>query len=423
MNDLLQLFRSSTGVSTDTRTIEDGNIFFALKGDNFDGNQYAAKALESGASYAIVDDPNVRLDDRYILVNDVLVTLQDLARSYRRELGIPVLGITGSNGKTTTKELLDACLNPTLNAFVTPGNFNNHIGVPLSLLKIKPTHELAVIELGDNHPGEVAMLCGICEPGLGYITNLGKDHIEGFGTYENNKLAKKELFDYLKDTKGHAFVNDLDRDVREIASELNDFTLLSEIIAQMELGSLSGGRYLRYSIGNQEIETNLVGEYNMENIQATYMIGKHFDVPADVITKGIESYQPSNKRSQWVKTERNDVYLDAYNANPTSMILALDTFESIDSGKPKLAILGRMGELGPLSEKEHKAIVDKIKTMRLDTCWFVGSEFHQFNDGSGHFFRDTQTLLTYLQDNNISGYDVFLKGSRSNKLEQCLDYL
>ena len=422
--DLLTIFRGSTGACTDTRRLRDGCLFFALKGPNFDGNRFAAQALASGAGHVVVDDPSVVLDARFILVPDVLLAMQDLAREHRRTFDIPVLGITGTNGKTTTKELVHAVLSQRFEVLSTTGNLNNHIGVPLTLLQLHQGHQLAVIEIGENKPGDIADLSGIAEPTHGLITNIGRAHLEGFGSYEGVIATKTELYADIATRGGQLFVN------------ADDTLLMARSDGQRRItyGSSSGtvttghgngpGPFLQLAFtgmdGNvHQATTRLVGGYNLPNALVAVAVGQHFHVPDRSIAEALSAYAPSNNRSQFKDTGRNQLVLDAYNANPTSMAAALENFAAMASDRPKLAILGDMLELGADSTREHQAIVELVARLKLD-AWFVGDEFAKTTAAA-----ETSAVVVNerLNRNPVSGRLILVKGSRGIKLETLMPAL
>ena len=421
MDKLYKQYIDSSGVWTDTRNILKDSLFIALKGANFDGNEFIHEAIEAGAKYAVTDSKNGKPDPRIIVVDDCLETLQGLANFHRRKLNIPVIGITGSNGKTTSKELLHASLSAKFKVFSTPGNFNNHIGLPLSILQIKHTHEIAVLELGDNHIGEIAALCKIAEPSHCYLTNIGKDHIEGFGSFENNVKAKLELFDYAKSSNSIVFLDPEEDSVYQYGLKLKErieFPIGDAILFKSNNG------FVEFISDGNSYSTNLVGEYNQANIRAAYYIAKHFKVEIDKASTAIANYVPSNNRSQLVNSEQNTIYLDAYNANPSSMALALDSFSKLKLRSNRVVILGDMLELGASSISEHNQILDLCKRLSFDRIIVVGHEFGQCHLSAEieHFDR-TESLLAFLKKQGIVNSQVFLKGSRGIKLEQLLEEL
>ncbi len=423
MKSLYSLYKKSTGICTDTRKIKDGCLFFALKGENFDGNDYIEDALKKGAAFAVGESSfeGEDLQDRVIQVDDSLRTLQELANYHRNQLDIPVIGITGSNGKTTCKELLHQSLSTQYKCFSTPGNFNNHIGVPLSLLQIDSSHEVAVLEFGDNHPGEIKMLCEISEPTHCFLTNIGKDHIEGFGTYENNVLAKKELFDHAKAHSLLCFVDPMEKEVFELSEFLDDRIIFPK---ESEIHYYTENAFIAMSYQGNSYVTRLVGDYNQRNIDAAFHISQHFGVDPFDALQAISQYQPENNRSQLIEKESNSIYLDAYNANPSSMELALKSFSKLNLKATSVVIIGDMLELGTLSKNEHKSILELCKQLHFDRIIAVGSEFQQAGISAEieHFDQST-SLKAYLEKHPIKNAQILLKGSRGIKLETLVDVL
>ena len=360
--EIHQLFLNCKGVSTDTRNLPANTLFFCLKGENFNGNKFARKALEQGAAYVIYDD--IEYDPGHqnaILVEDSLNTLQDLAHFHRKQFNIPVIGLTGSNGKTTTKELIKNVLAQNFDVLATHGNLNNHIGVPLSLLNIKESTEIALIEMGANHLEEIAFLSKIATPTMGYITNFGKAHLEGFGSLEGVVKGKSELYDYLRENKGIAIVNGNDKKQMQQTEGLNRYIFGKDKLAQNQLAnSINKDKYCTIHTGEITITSQLTGAYNFDNLNAAVTFGEFFEIPLSDIQKGIASFTPENNRSQWIKTKNNHILLDAYNANPTSMSAAIESFIDVKA-KAKLVILGDMLELGQFTHEEHQAIIDQLK--------------------------------------------------------------
>lgn len=426
IHDLYTKFKGSSGVCTDTRQIKPQSIFFALKGDHFNGNEFALQALENGVSYCVVDEPAHAQDDRCILVPDVLSTLQELARYHRDQLSIPIIGITGSNGKTTTKELMREVLSKRYSTFATAGNLNNHIGVPLSLLSITPEHEIAIIEMGANHPGEIKFLCEIADPDYGLITNIGKAHIEGFGSFEGVLNTKKELYDHLETRHGVLFINSGDEILQNIAPGLEKHTYSTLPGSDISGTVTKADPFISLTWQSEEqthsINTRLVGSYNLLNILAAITVGTTFLVDSDAISSAIAEYVPDNNRSQVKQTDRNTLIMDAYNANPTSMKAALENLMLIKADK-KLAILGDMLELGPESKVEHEKIDALLHIHHMDVV-LVGKEFSAY--AKHHkVFPSTEEAGKYLWDRQteLTGYTVLLKGSRGIRLENLLEYL
>lgn len=413
-------------VTTDSRQILPGDVFIALKGENFDGNRYAADALKKGASLAVIDDSE-KYTEGCEVVEDALTFLQQLAAYHRRQLGIPILGITGTNGKTTTKELCHAVLSQKYKTVATAGNLNNHIGVPLTLLSMDESTEFGIVEMGANHPGEIGELCAIADPDFGIITNIGRAHLEGFGCYENIISTKRALYDHLFCKNGKVFVNAADPLLMEITEGHNRSTY-------GQAGELLPGEirqtvpYLVYSIytpqGHLYIKTRLVGGYNFDNAMAASAVGMHFGIDPLKIQQAIENYTPSNLRSQLIRTDKNTIILDAYNANPSSMLVSLSNFNDMP-GEHKTVILGEMRELGTESEKAHREILQLAQTCRFDRIFLIGNNFEHCCDNSNFIsrFQDTDTLIECLKQMQLRDSFIFIKGSRGNKLERIVEYL
>jgi len=414
IEDLYSLYTKNYLVDTDTRTIRSTSIFFALKGDNFNGNLFAKKALELGASYCVIDEAEYEIKGATILVNNVLETLQSLATYHRQKLGIPIIGITGSNGKTTTKELILAVLKTQFKAAATQGNLNNHIGVPLTLLSFTNETEIGIVEMGANHQKEIEFLATICEPDLGYITNFGKAHLEGFGGEEGIIKGKSELYTYLREHHKTVLINPEDPIQLKLTSSLNRIVLNNEITIQ------STQPYLMVHYNNQEIKTQLVGAYNETNIKAAISIGEYYGVTESNIIPAIEGYHPTNNRSQLIKKKSNTLLLDAYNANPTSTLVALDNFNSIKHSS-KVAILGDMFELGDYAFDEHQKIVTYCKTLDIHRCIFVGKEYH--NTTASEKYENFEKLKTEITKSPLKNSYVLIKGSRGMFLERLLEVI
>ncbi len=409
-------------VSTDTRNIIPGSIFFALKGDSFNGNRFAAEALERGAAFAVVDEAEVKKDNRYFLVKDVLGALQDLASYHRSQLKIPFIGITGSNGKTTSKELIHAVLSRKYKTCATKGNLNNHIGVPLTLLSITKEHEAAVIEMGANHVGEIAMLCGIAKPEYGIITNIGKAHLEGFGGFEGVKKAKSELYKHIKAHGGQLFVNADNPLLEELSGGIKRTTYGAGAGCDYKGKFMGSEPFVKMDFGAGEVQTRLVGKYNFENILAAACIGHHFGVSDQDIKAALEGYEPSNNRSQVMKKGSNTLLLDAYNANPTSMTAAIENFVAMGSAN-KVMVLGDMLELGKESAAEHNNIINLIKSKGFKgTVVLVGKLFSAAENTIGaKTFEDASQAFAWLKGNALSNSTVLVKGSRGIKLETVVE--
>lgn len=434
IQSLYQIFLKHPSVSTDSRAISPDGLFFALRGERFDGNAYADAALGAGAAFAVVDDPALKGKDGMIWVDDVLQTLQDLARHHRRQFLIPVIGITGSNGKTTTKELVSAVLGAHYKTHYTSGNLNNHIGVPLTLLSMPLDTEVAVIEMGANKRGDIAELCAIAEPSHGLITNIGKAHLEGFGGIEGVKLGKSEMYRFLEQSEGVVFLNrdepflsGLAEGVKKIIPYSRVDTLTGEY-GVMEIRLLEEQPFLKMSFlssAKEEItvSTQLIGRYNFGNIATAIALGKYFKVPAQKICDAIEAYIPSNLRSQLIRKGSNTIVMDAYNANPTSMRNALDTFGQLNA-RSRIAILGDMLELGVSSMEEHQAVLDLALTKGLQQIILVGPLFGSLPLPAHVLHFPTQEDLSgWIADHPFSHAHILLKGSRKIGLERLLDNL
>lgn len=425
---LHDLYLTCSEACTDTRAIQPGCMFFALKGPSFNANAFAEDAIEKGARLAVVDDATVVKDDRYLLVNDVLITLQHLARENRRLFKYPVIGITGSNGKTTTKELLAAVLGTTYPTLSTAGNLNNHIGVPLTLLRLNDQHRMAIVEMGANKPGDIAELCAIAEPTHGLITNIGKAHLEGFGDFDGVLRTKTELYNSVRAGKGLLFVNADDPLLLQRAHGAELITYGTSETADTRGRIIGSGPFLQVSfMGSDGLErearTQLIGSYNLPNALAAIAVAQHFHVPDDRIAEALSTYQPGNNRSQFMDSGRNQLVLDAYNANPTSMRAALDNFANIASERPKLAILGDMFELGDSSTAEHAAIAQRASALGFDVL-FVGPRFKAaIGNTDRTVFDSAERLLARLQAEPLAGHLILLKGSRGMRLECLLSTL
>ncbi len=422
---LYAIYQEHPVVTTDSRDCPAGSIFLALKGASFDGNKFAATALEKGCAYAVIDEDEYRVDgdDRYILVDDCLTAFKELAREHRRQFNIPVIGITGTNGKTTTKELVSAVLAEKYDVMHTEGNFNNDVGVPKTLLRLNKEHEIAVVEMGASHPDDIKKLVEYAEPTCGLITNVGRAHLQGFGSFEGVKKTKGELYDFLKANNALVFINAdnehlmhmaEERDINRLVSYGKDDTcdVWGEVVA------CAPSLNFRWRTEGQdwhEVHTHLIGSYNIDNMLAAITVGLHFDVKPQQIDHALENYIPSNNRSELVKTGSNTLIVDAYNANPTSMAAALDSFGQIDTPQPKMAILGDMRELGEVSADEHQKIVDSLKAKGLNDVWLVGEEFGK-TQCDFHKYNDVEEVKQAIADNKPSGKCILIKGSNGTKL-------
>jgi len=438
---LYQLYKNHPVISTDTRKIVPGSLFFALKGEKFDANTFAEQAIASGAAYVVIDNPEYQKGDQYLLVEDVLTALQDLARYHRKQLTIPVIGLTGTNGKTTTKELINAVLSQHFNTYATQGNLNNHIGVPLTILSINTSHEAAVIEMGANHQKEIELLCAISQPSHGLITNVGKAHLEGFGGVEGVKKGKGELYDFLKAPGGVTFVNSDSADLMAMqhARSLKNVTFYGSI----DLDNLVSGQLIENSPyltlqwtnnstgKNYEVKSQLTGAYNLDNILAAICIGVYFKLSAEQINAGISGYQPKNNRSQITQTSTNTLICDYYNANPSSMAVAIENLGKIEA-KHKVLVLGDMFEMGPESAAEHEAIIKKAMDTPVNNRVFIGEEFYKAKKTIDHgpwamdnstnvFYKSAEDTISALKANPIRNATVLIKGSRGMALERLVE--
>lgn len=422
---LHKLFLKHPTVCTDTRKITRDCLFFALKGDNFNGNAFAKDALAKGAKYAVVDDKQVALNDNYVLVKNVLSTLQELANYHRNHLGLKIIALTGSNGKTTTKELMNSVLKKKYNVVATVGNLNNHIGVPLTLLSMDNTTEIGIVEMGANHLKEIQFLCNIAEPDYGYITNFGKAHLEGFGSLEGVIKGKSELYNYLKIHNKQIFVNsEDDKQVSILKDYSNTFCFGSSISNDVIIHFKEANPFVISEFQELNIFSKLIGAYNFSNISAAIAIGNYFNVDNDSIKTAIENYIPSNNRSQIIQKGSNKIILDAYNANPTSMKAALENFEK-QKDIFKIAILGDMFELGKDAQKEHQYIVDLASTMPFNHLILIGENFNKTKIVSPKtsVFKSFQDFKTNFDFSQLDKATILIKGSRGMALERVLEML
>ena len=425
--NLYQIFLQHPVVTTDSRNIPANSLFFALKGENFNGNSYAAEALLKGAAFAIIDEPAFASSDKMILVEDVLSSLQQLASYHRAQLKLPVLAITGTNGKTTTKELIAAVLSKKFKIQFTKGNLNNHIGVPLTLLSISPETEIAVIEMGANHPGEIKALCELADPDFGMVTNMGKAHLEGFGSFEAIIKTKSEMYDYLRKKRGKCFINaDNSLLIRQAVNlEQISYGKSTDYFMAGELATAGYHLVVKalFPKGWLYLKSKLIGDYNFENLLAAACVGKYFEVEPLLIQEALDQYSPSNNRSQLIKNEKNTIIMDAYNANPTSMMMALSNFAGIQE-EHKCIILGDMLELGEDSEMEHQKIADFIESQNFGEVFLVGPHFMKTVTGKEKKKFDNAELLSdYLKTRPIVNKFILVKGSRGIRLEKILELL
>lgn len=428
MEQLYQKYLSCTGVSTDTRKIEPGNLFFALKGPNFNGNAFAHKALESGAKYLVLDeiiDPALADMPEVILVDDALSALQELARHHRRQFNIPIIAVGGSNGKTTSKELIHKVLAAQFRTFATPGNLNNHIGVPLTLLQMPLNTQMAVIEMGANHAGEIAELCKIAEPNFGIITNIGMDHLEGFGSIHGVAQANGELYDFLQKNQGKIFVNTQEEMLVQLSAHFPEKITYPSQGDYFHAELIPSDFFLKIQTeAGETVQTQLFGEYNFANIATALCIGKYFGVKSSSANQAVAEYQPANQRSQFIEKRSNTIILDAYNANPSSMTLALQSFAKI-KGSYKVVILGDMNELGELSTQEHLNLGKLLAELRFDLVILHGKEIQAAltDNPKAYYFPDKFSLHNWLTDRKLENAHVLIKGSRGMTLESVLLFL
>ncbi len=447
MENIYEKFLESSGVSIDSRNCPKDAMFVGIKGANFDGNLFVEKALELGCKYAITDNPEIGVGNPNIIhVEDSLKTLQDLACYHRCKFNIPVIGITGTNGKTTSKELISIVLSKEYNVLYTQGNLNNHIGVPLTLLRLNRSHNIAVVEMGANHPKEIEFLCKIARPNYGIITNVGKAHLEGFGSFEGVKKTKGELYDFIQSVDGKIFLhadNPHLCDMVNSGTSTSSVTEIANALETIKYGEseenfvsgkiISCTPYINVSLNlngnasgeNQtyEINTQLIGDYNLSNILSAACIGRYFGVMDEDIVAALSEYTPTNNRSQCTRTERNTLIVDAYNANPTSMEAAIKNFSNIQTAENKVLILGDMKELGEDSEAEHKKILALIQSLCFTQVYFVGSEFAKVAGGEFACFENVESLAEYLTANPISDSTILIKGSNSTRLTKIVDSL
>ena len=440
IKELYKLYQQHPQITTDSRDCPEGSIFLALKGASFDGNQYALQALEKGCAYAIVDEPEVcqqpnANSQKLILVEDCLQTFKDLAREHRRQFDIPVIGITGTNGKTTTKELIRAVLSECYNVMATEGNFNNDVGVPKTLFRLNEDHDIAVVEMGASHPGDIKTLVETAEPNCGLITNVGHAHLQGFGSFEGVCKTKGELYDFLRTHECPVFVNRDNEHLMKMTNGLADIYFYGQsdnpdILIRGEV--ISCAPFLKFRWREQdadagytsewmEVQTHLIGAYNLDNMLAAITIGYVNNIPFEQINHALENYVPTNNRSQLTETEKNHLIVDAYNANPTSMKAAIDNFHLMEVS-PKMAILGMMGELGDVSQEEHQKILALLEEAHFDEVWLVGSEFQKL-DSSFRTFANVDEVKTAIAQEQPAGRYILIKGSNSTKLFQLPELL
>ncbi len=425
IQDLYKIYLDFPSVQTDTRSLKKDDIFFALKGPNFNGNLFVQKALDAGAAYAVSDE-GAKGNPRILQVPDVLEALQQLAHFHRQQFTIPFIAITGSNGKTTTKELIHAVLGSKYKTYTTTGNLNNHIGVPLTILKIKKDAEMAVVEMGANHLKEIESYCKIVEPTHGIITNCGRAHLEGFGSEEGVRKGKGELFDWLKHSDGSAFVNSDLLYLEEMSKGIQKIYKYGTVDGIITGQVTTSDPFLKISIekieGIQNIQTNLAGKYNLPNVLCAVAIAHHFEVPGLMIKNAIESYIPSNSRSQIIKKNTNTILFDAYNANPDSMHAAIQNFAEIQHAN-KVLLLGAMKELGEQSVEEHENLLSEIKKYSWKEVVLVGGDFEKISIAPFHYFPNSLDAGKWLKEKNISNSFILLKGSRATEMEKVLEYL
>lgn len=424
-NIIHSLFLECTKISTDTRKIEKDCMFVALKGDNFDANTFAKEALDKGAKFVIIDNKEYYINEKTILVNDSLETLQELAKFHRTYLGLPIIALTGSNGKTTTKELIHAVLSKKYNTIATNGNLNNHIGVPLTLLRFREDTEIGIVEMGANHQKEIEFLCEIAQPDYGYITNFGKAHLEGFGGVEGVIKGKSEMYNFLQENNKMAFVNLDDAIQNEKTTQLKRFTFSTfNKNTDVKISQIEANPMVKISYNDLSIHSHLIGIYNANNINAAITIGNFFKVADESIKEAIENYIPENNRSQLIQKNENEIILDAYNANPSSMTAAIMNFIQLDTAN-KIAILGDMFELGNESLSEHKKVIELLENESEITTYFIGKDFYANKLNCNHitFFEDFNSFANFLREKKPINSLLLIKGSRGMALEKSLELL
>ncbi|TDD95507.1 UDP-N-acetylmuramoyl-tripeptide--D-alanyl-D-alanine ligase [Flavobacterium cellulosilyticum] len=425
INHIHRLFLKCNSVSIDTRKIEQKSMFVAIKGENFDANTFALEALQKGASYVIIDNTDYYIDHRTILVDNSLNTLQELAKFHRQYLKVPIIALTGSNGKTTTKELINAVLSKKYKTKATVGNLNNHIGVPLTLLSFTTETEVGIVEMGANHKKEIEFLCELAQPDFGYITNFGKAHLDGFGGVEGVIEGKSEMYVYLSENNKLVFVN-LDDPIQiERTKNIKTFTFgIKKENANVDIHSITANPFVVIFYSNFRIETHLIGLYNANNINAALTIGKYFEVADLAIQEALEGYVPENNRSQLLTKGTNQIILDAYNANPSSMAVAIQNFVQLDS-QCKIMILGDMFELGEDSLREHQEIVEALLNETDIACYFIGKDFYlnKSDRKDFHFYETFDEFSNYIKKNKIENSSILIKGSRGMALERTLEFL
>lgn len=425
IQEIHNLFLQCKSVSIDTRKIEKGSMFFAIKGENFDANTFAQQALDLGALYVIIDNASYLIDDRTILVQNSLETLQELSKFHRAYLKLPIIALTGSNGKTTTKELINVVLAKKYNTKATVGNLNNHIGVPLTLLSFTKETEIGIVEMGANHKKEIEFLCEIAQPDYGYITNFGKAHLEGFGGVEGVIEGKSEMYQYLAKNNKTAFVNLEDSIQIEKSKAIQSFTFgIKKDQADLKINSIEANPFVNIEYETFNVKSNLIGLYNANNINAAAAIGTYLKVDKKDIKAAIEAYVPDNNRSQLLKKGTNQIILDAYNANPSSMAVAIANFVQLDNPN-KIMILGDMFELGDESQQEHKIIVDSVAGQDQSVCYLIGKVFYEnkISKENIHFFETFDAFAAYLKTVSFNDNTILIKGSRGMALERTLEYI
>ena len=420
---IYELYKTAYTVTTDSRTITPGCVFVALKGEHFDGNDFALKVADEGiAACVIADRKDLPERSRLFVVEDSLRALQELAKHHREKLGLPIIGITGTNGKTTTKELVSAVLSKKYNIIFTQGNFNNQLGVPLTVLRIKPDTELAVVEMGASHPGDIDELTNIGEPDYGIITNIGRAHLRDFGGYEGVIKTKNEMYQYIAAHTGLLFVNKDNELLMGLANNINKVTYGTCDDADIQGKMISANPYLAVEWNGHKINTKLVGDYNFENVMAAICVGAYFKVAENDIVEALSSYCPTNNRSQVIETASNRVVMDAYNANPTSMSFSIKNFKNICKDD-NLLILGDMRELGEESEKEHENVLKLLEELKFKNVYLVGEEFSKVAKDYYTKFENVDELIKHLNNNPVSGHDILVKGSNSVHLNKIIDSL